>query len=159
MSATHEQALQSRTSRPVLPRIRQGDTTSFQIDGDTFYLTANACEDGSLGEVFAKFGTDGSTVTGLLDAISTLISLAIQHGVPAETIIQKLVNTRYEPMGMTDDAEIPEASSVMDYVCRRLALDFLHPETRARLGIFPAAEESATENSQPSIPLRRIWPG
>jgi ribonucleoside-diphosphate reductase alpha chain len=122
---------------------------SFEINGAKFYLTANACEDGRLGEVHAKFGKDGSTISGLLDAISTLISLAIQHGVPAEKIIGELANTRYEPMGMTDDADIPEASSVMDYISRRLALDYLHPETRAQLGIFSAAERAP---ARPALP-------
>ena len=152
MTVTSEPANQPRAGRERMRRIRRGETTSFEIGGAEFYLTANPYEDGRLGEIFAKFGKEGSTIAGLMDAISILVSLAVQHGVPLETIIGKLTNTRYEPMGMTDDPDIPEASSVMDYVCRRLALDFLPPDKRAQLGVFSADEEARALISGESLP-------
>jgi ribonucleoside-diphosphate reductase alpha chain len=125
-----------------MPRCRSGQTTSFTIGGAEFYLTGNPQEDGSLGEVFAKFGKEGSTLSGLMDAVSILASVGLQYGVPLDIMVEKLTSTRYEPMGMTDDPDIPEASSVMDYVFRRLAFDFMSPEDRAKLGIYTLDEKA-----------------
>jgi hypothetical protein len=134
--------------RLPMARVRMGDTRSFEVDGAEFSLTANASLDGRLGEVFVKFGQDGSTVAGLLDAVSILLSLAVQAGVPLETVVEKLMNTRYEPMGRTDDPEIPAASSIVDYLARRLALDFLSPESRSALGITSATDD-ADQDAEP----------
>ena len=106
-------------------------------------MTAGMYEDGSLGEVFLKLGKQGSTLAGVMDAFSIGISLALQHGVPLETYIQKFTNMRFEPAGMTDDPDIRIAQSVMDYIFRRLALDHLPVEKRANLGIFSAEERAA----------------
>ena len=139
-----------------MPRYRCGHTTSFVLGGAEFYLTGNAREDGRLGEVFAKFDREGSTLAGLMDAISILASIGLQHGVPLDVIVEKLTNTRYEPMGMTDDPEIPQASSIMDYIARRLALDFMSFEDRRKLGIFTPDEQARmlTENGRisPDLP-------
>ncbi|MCS7484686.1 hypothetical protein ACFFQW_49155 [Umezawaea endophytica] len=129
--------------RHRMPRCRSGQTTSFTIGGAEFYLTGNPQKDGSLGEVFAKFAKEGSTLSGLMDAVSILASVGLQYGVPLEIMVEKLTSTRYEPMGMTDDPEIPEASSVMDYVFRRLAFDFMSPEDRRKLGIFTIDERAS----------------
>ena len=107
-------------------------------------MTAGMYEDGSLGEVFLKLGKQGSTLAGVMDAFSIGISIALQHGVPLETYIQKFTNMRFEPAGMTDDPDIRMAQSVMDYIFRRLALDYLPYETRSELGIFTAEERAAT---------------
>jgi ribonucleoside-diphosphate reductase alpha chain len=128
--------------RERMPRTRSGQTTSFTIGGAGFYVTGNARDDGRLGEVFAKFGKEGSTLAGLMDAISILASIGLQYGVPLDIMVEKLVNTRYEPMGMTDDPEIPEASSVMDYVVRRLAFDFMPAEDRIKLGVLTPEEQA-----------------
>ncbi|HYO35261.1 MAG TPA: vitamin B12-dependent ribonucleotide reductase, partial [Geodermatophilus sp.] len=104
---------------------------------------AGMYEDGSLGEVFLKLGKQGSTLAGVMDAFSIGISIALQHGVPLETYIQKFTNMRFEPAGMTDDPDIRIAQSVMDYIFRRLALDHLPVDTRATLGIFTAEERAA----------------
>ena len=77
-----------------------------------------------------------------MDAFSIMLSLALQYGVPPEVIVSKLVGMRFEPMGMTDDEDIPEASSVMDWIARRIALDHLSPELRATLGIYSLDEEA-----------------
>ncbi|CCH89678.1 Vitamin B12-dependent ribonucleotide reductase [Modestobacter italicus] len=129
--------------RKRLPKKRTSVTTSFSVAGAEGYMTAGMYEDGSLGEVFLKLGKQGSTLAGVMDAFSIGISLALQHGVPLETYIQKFTNMRFEPAGMTDDPDIRIAQSVMDYIFRRLALDHLPVETRAGLGILNAEERAA----------------
>jgi len=133
----------SHPVRKRLPKKRTSVTTSFSVAGAEGYMTAGMYEDGSLGEVFLKLGKQGSTLAGVMDAFSIGISLALQHGVPLETYIQKFTNMRFEPAGMTDDPDIRLAQSVMDYIFRRLALDHLPVEKRAGLGIFTAEERAA----------------
>jgi ribonucleoside-diphosphate reductase alpha chain len=105
-------------------------------------MTAGAYEDGALGEVFLKLGKQGSTLAGVMDAFSIAVSIGLQYGVPLETYVQKFTNLRFEPAGMTDDADIRMAQSMMDYIFRRLALDYLPADERAALGIFSAAERA-----------------
>jgi ribonucleoside-diphosphate reductase alpha chain len=141
-----EAAAPAALSHPVrkrLPKKRTSVTTSFSVAGAEGYMTAGMYEDGSLGEVFLKLGKQGSTLAGVMDAFSIGISIALQHGVPLETYIQKFTNMRFEPAGMTDDPDIRIAQSVMDYIFRRLALDHLPVEKRAGLGIFTAEERAA----------------
>jgi len=133
----------SHPVRKRLPKKRTSVTTSFSVAGAEGYMTAGMYEDGSLGEVFLKLGKQGSTLAGVMDAFSIALSIALQHGVPLETYIQKFTNMRFEPAGMTDDPDIRIAQSVMDYIFRRLALDHLPVETRATLGIFTAEERAA----------------
>jgi ribonucleoside-diphosphate reductase alpha chain len=134
----------TRPVRKRLPKSRTGRTISFSIAGAEGYMTANAYDDGTLGEVFIKMSKQGSTLAGVMDAFSVSISIALQYGVPLETYVAKFTNMRFDPAGMTDDADIRIAQSVMDYLFRRLALDFLPYETRAELGIFTAEERAAT---------------
>jgi ribonucleoside-diphosphate reductase alpha chain len=129
--------------RKRLPKKRTSLTTSFSVAGAEGYMTAGMYEDGSLGEVFLKLGKQGSTLAGVMDAFSIGISIALQHGVPLETYIQKFTNMRFEPAGMTDDPDIRIAQSVMDYIFRRLAMDHLPVDKRASLGIFTAEERAA----------------
>lgn len=133
----------ANSSRRRLPRTRSGGTTSFQVAGTEFFVTANGHTDGTLGEVFAKFGKEGSTTAGLMDLLSIAISLGLQHGVPPETYVAKFKGMRFEPMGMTDDPDIPDVSSVGDYLARRIALDWLPLGTRKTLGILTTEEEAA----------------
>ena len=106
-------------------------------------MTAGAYEDGDLGEVFLKLGKQGSTLAGVMDAFSISISIALQYGVPLEAFVSKFVNMRFEPAGMTDDKDIRMAQSMMDYIFRRLALDYLPIDKREALGIFTAEERAA----------------
>lgn len=129
--------------RRRMPSKRRGTTTSFQVGGTEFFLTANDHGDGTLGEVFAKFGKDGSTTAGLMDLLSIAISLGLQHGVPLETFVAKFAGMRFEPMGMTDDPDIPTATSVGDYLARRLAADWLDHNARRDLDVLTPAEEAA----------------
>jgi ribonucleoside-diphosphate reductase alpha chain len=107
-------------------------------------MTSGSYPDDGLGEVFLKLGKQGSTLAGVMDAFSIAISIALQYGVPLETYVQKFTNMRFEPAGMTDDPDIRMAQSVMDYIFRRLALDYLPYEKREELGIFTAEERAAT---------------
>jgi ribonucleoside-diphosphate reductase alpha chain len=134
----------TRPVRKRLPKSRMGQTVSFSIAGAEGYMTANAYEDGTLGEVFIKMSKQGSTLAGVMDAFSVSISIALQYGVPLETYVAKFTNMRFDPAGMTDDADIRIAQSVMDYLFRRLALDFLPYDKRSELGIFTAEERAAT---------------
>lgn len=110
--------------RRRMPRRRRGHTTSFTVGDADFYLTANPNEDGSLGEIFIKFGKQGSTLGSLLDAVSISVSIGLQSGVPLRTFVSKYVDMRFEPFGVTDDPDLTTVTSVLDYVFRRLALDF-----------------------------------
>jgi ribonucleoside-diphosphate reductase alpha chain len=125
--------------------MRQGTTTSFQVAGTEFFVTANGQADGTLGEVFAKFGKEGSTTAGLMDLLSIAISLGLQHGVPTETYVSKFKDMRFEPMGMTDDPQIPDVSSVGDYLARRIALDWLPFDVRKTLGVLTSDEEASLD--------------
>ena len=105
-------------------------------------MTAGSYPDDGLGEVFLKLGKQGSTLAGVMDAFSIAISIALQHGVPLETYVAKFTNMRFEPAGMTDDPDIRMAQSIVDYIFRRLALDYLPFETRAAMGIHTAEERA-----------------
>jgi ribonucleoside-diphosphate reductase alpha chain len=136
----------SREVRPVrrrLPRQRPASVTRFSVAGAEGYMTVSKYPDDGVGEVFLKLGKQGSTLAGVMDAFSMAISISLQYGVPLEKWVEKFTNMRFEPAGVTDDPDIRIASSVMDYVFRRLALDHLPYETRAELSILSAAERAA----------------
>ncbi len=133
----------SHPTRKRLPKTRNSRTTSFAVGGAEGYLTAGTYDDGELGEVFLKLGKQGSTLAGVMDAFSVAISIALQYGVPLEAFVSKFVNMRFEPAGMTDDKDIRMAQSMMDYIFRRLALDYLPYEKREALSIFTADERTA----------------
>jgi ribonucleoside-diphosphate reductase alpha chain len=131
--------------RPVrrrLPKSRPSRTTSFSVGGAEGYMTAGSYPDDGLGEVFLKLGKQGSTLAGVMDAFSIAVSIALQYGVPLEQYVSKFTNMRFEPAGMTDDPDIRMANSVIDYIFRRLALDYLDVETRTSLGISTAQERA-----------------
>ncbi|MCW2678891.1 MAG: ribonucleoside-diphosphate reductase, adenosylcobalamin-dependent, partial [Frankiales bacterium] len=134
----------TRPVRKRLPKKRRSQTISFAVAGAEGYLTAGEYEDGSLGEVFIKMSKQGSTLAGVMDAFSVSISIGLQYGVPLEAFVSKYINMRFDPAGMTDDADIRIAQSVMDYLFRRLALDYLPVDKRSELGIFSAEERAAT---------------
>jgi ribonucleoside-diphosphate reductase alpha chain len=142
-----ESAAPARATRKRLPKSRPSRTTSFNVGGAEGYMTAGAYDDGALGEVFLKLGKQGSTLAGVMDAFSIAVSIGLQYGVPLETYVQKFTNLRFEPAGMTDDADIRMAQSMMDYIFRRLALDYLPADERAALGIFSAAERARALDS------------
>jgi ribonucleoside-diphosphate reductase alpha chain len=143
---TETATVASGMSHPVrkrLPKSRPSSTTSFTVGGAEGYLTAGSYPDGGLGEVFLKLGKQGSTLAGVMDAFSIAVSIGLQYGVPLESYVKKFTNVSFEPAGLTDDKDIRMAKSLMDYIFRRLALDYLPYETRAAIGIHSTDERTA----------------
>jgi len=126
--------------RKRLPKSRVSRTTSFTVGGAEGYMTSGAHDDGELGEIFLKLGKQGSTLAGVMDAFSIAVSIGLQYGVPLETYVSKFTNLRFEPAGLTDDPDVRMSQSIMDYIFRRLALDYLPFEQREGMGIFSADE-------------------
>ncbi|PPS88383.1 TSCPD domain-containing protein, partial [Thermobifida fusca] len=143
-----EKVVEYRPVRKRLPKKRPSTTVSFTVGGAEGYLTASSYPDDGLGEVFLKMSKQGSTLAGVMDAFSVAISIGLQYGVPLETYVAKFTNMRFEPAGMTDDPDIRMATSVMDYIFRRLALDHLPYEKRASLGILTAEERAMEANGE-----------
>jgi ribonucleoside-diphosphate reductase alpha chain len=140
--------------RKRLPKSRPATTTSFAVGGAEGYMTAGAYADGALGEVFLKLGKQGSTLAGVMDAFSIAVSIGLQYGVPLETFVEKFTNLRFEPAGMTDDADIRMAQSMMDYIFRRLALDYMPFEQRSAMGLYTSAErQAALDNGGEYAPI------
>ncbi|MFZ1410924.1 MAG: vitamin B12-dependent ribonucleotide reductase [Micropruina sp.] len=137
-----EVRVEYRARRKRLPKSRVSRTTSFAVAGAEGYMTSGMYEDGSLGELFLKLGKQGSTLAGVMDAFSIAVSIGLQYGVPLESFAQKFTNLKFEPAGMTDDPDVRMAQSIMDYIFRRLALDYLSFDERAELGIYTASERA-----------------
>ncbi|MFJ9418654.1 vitamin B12-dependent ribonucleotide reductase [Streptomyces sp. NPDC101227] len=137
-----KKVVEYRPVRKRLPKGRPGITTSFTVGGAEGYMTANSYPDDGLGEVFLKMSKQGSTLAGMMDAFSIAVSVGLQYGVPLETYVSKFTNMRFEPAGMTDDPDVRMAQSIVDYIFRRLALDFLPFETRSALGIHSVEERT-----------------
>jgi ribonucleoside-diphosphate reductase alpha chain len=132
--------------RERLPRRRVSSTFAFRVADCEGYVTVGEYEDGRPGEVFIKVAKQGSTLAGIMDAFSISISLGLQHGVPLATYVRKYQNMKFEPSGMTDDADLRIATSLVDYIFRRLALDHLSPLEREEIGVL-----STSERIQPTL--------
>jgi len=137
-----EKVIEYRPVRKRLPKRRPSQTISFSVGGAEGYLTAGSYPDDGLGELFLKFGKQGSTLAGVMDAFSIAVSIGLQYGVPLETFVEKFTNLRFEPAGLTDDPDVRMAQSIMDYVFRRLALDYMDFDTRSFMGIHTADERA-----------------
>ena len=122
-------AAAQRPQRRKLPDERQAITHKFSVNGHEGYITVGLYEDGLPGEIFLVMAKEGSTISGLMDAYATAISIALQYGVPLQTLVDKFSHMRFEPSGFTNNPEIPIAKSVMDYIFRWLASKF---SSRAR---------------------------
>ena len=133
--------------RERLSRRRKSSTFAFRVADCEGYVTVGEYDDGRPGEVFMKVSKQGSTLAGIMDAFSISVSLGLQHGVPLATYVRKYTNMRFEPAGITDDPDIRIATSLIDYIFRRLALDYLGREEREDLGVL-----STSERSQPTLP-------
>jgi ribonucleoside-diphosphate reductase alpha chain len=146
--------------RQKLPRSRRGRTFEFRVADCKGFATIGEYETGQPGEIFLTVSKQGSTLSGIMDAFAKSISYGLQYGVPLRAFVEAFTNMRFEPAGMTDDPDIRFASSIMDYLFRRLALEYLSYDERAELGIFsvderlqptlPGVEESITATSQGS---------
>ncbi|HEX3618644.1 MAG TPA: vitamin B12-dependent ribonucleotide reductase, partial [Solirubrobacteraceae bacterium] len=151
--------------RNRMPRERESITHKFSVGGHEGYITAGKYEDGSVGEIFlTDIGKEGSTMRGMMNAFATSISIALQYGVPLETLVRKFSYMRFEPEGMTTNPEIPFAKSMPDYIMRWLASRFLDADTQEDLGILTpavrarkAAEDAMTSHSSDtSVPAADI---
>jgi ribonucleoside-diphosphate reductase alpha chain len=144
--------------RQKLPRTRSGRTFEFRVADCKGFATIGEYANGQPGEIFLTVSKQGSTLSGIMDAFAKSISYGLQYGVPLRAFVEAFTNMRFEPAGMTDDPDIRFATSIMDYLFRRLALEYLTYEERSELGIFsvderlqptlPGVEESVTETSQ-----------
>ncbi|NCZ92680.1 MAG: vitamin B12-dependent ribonucleotide reductase [Actinobacteria bacterium] len=144
--------------RQKLPRSRRGRTFEFRVADCKGFATIGEYEDGRPGEVFLTVSKQGSTLAGIMDAFAKSISYGLQYGVPLRAFVEAFINTRFEPAGMTDDSDIRMASSIVDYLFRRLAVEYLSADERAELGIYtreerlqptlPGVEESITQTTQ-----------
>jgi ribonucleoside-diphosphate reductase alpha chain len=135
-----------RPVRKRLPASRPARTVSFRVGESEGYITAGEYPDDGIGEIFLKASKQGSTLSGVMDAFAIAVSLGLQYGVPLEAFVEKFINMRFEPSGITNDPDIRFAASLMDYIFRRLALEYLPAEARERLGVKSVAErkEEAT---------------
>src|SRR5207248_723092 len=131
----------------------------FSIGGHEGYITAGMYEDGTVGEIFlTDIGKEGSTLRGMMNSFATAISIALQYGVPLETLVRKFSYMRFEPEGMTSNPEIPFAKSMPDYIMRWLASRFLDVELQEELGILTpevrarkAAQDAASSHSSDTV--------
>jgi ribonucleoside-diphosphate reductase alpha chain len=136
-----------RAVRRKLPDERQAITHKFKINEHEGYLTVGLYEDGQPGEIFLVMAKEGSTISGLMDSFATSISIALQYGVPLQTLVNKFSHTRFEPSGFTKNPEIPIAKSITDYIFRWLASKFLNREQKEAAGVILRDEPMA------SVPL------
>ena len=138
--------------RKRMPRERQSITHKFSIGGHEGYITAGMYEDGTVGEIFlTDIGKEGSTLRGMMNSFATAISIALQYGVPLETLVRKFSYMRFEPEGITGNPEIPFAKSMPDYIMRWLASRFLDTDAQEELGILTPevrARKAAQEAAQ-----------
>jgi len=133
--------------RQKLPRTRSSKTFEFRVADCKGFATIGEYENGQPGEIFLTVSKQGSTMAGIMDAFAKSISYGLQYGVPLRGYVEAFVNMKFEPAGMTDDPDVRFAGSIMDYLFRRLALEYLSYDERAELGIFTIAERT-----QPTLP-------
>jgi ribonucleoside-diphosphate reductase alpha chain len=149
--------------RKRMPRERQSITHKFSIGGHEGYITAGMYEDGAVGEIFlTDIGKEGSTLRGMMNSFATAISIALQYGVPLETLVQKFSYMRFEPEGITGNPEIPFAKSMPDYIMRWLASRFLDTDAQEELGILTPevrARKAVQEAAQSVVSSDTAGPG
>ena len=133
--------------RQKMPRTRRGRTFEFRVADCKGFATIGEYDDGQPGEIFLTVSKQGSTMAGVMDAFAKSVSYGLQYGVPLRAFVEAFTNMRFEPAGMTDDPDIRFASSIMDYLFRRLAIEYMTYDERAELGIF-----SVDERLQPTLP-------
>ncbi len=134
--------------RRKLPDERVAFTHKFSVEGQEGYVTVGLYEDGTPGELFITMAKEGSTLSGVMDAFATAISLTLQYGVPLEFLVNKFSHVRFEPSGWTNNPQIPYAKSIIDYIFRWLASKFLTPEQQAAVGVQPLPQDEL-----PTLPL------
>ncbi len=133
--------------RRRLPRRRRSRTFSFRVTDCHGYLTVGEYDDGRPGEIFLTVAKQGSTLAGIMDAFAISVSHGLQYGVPLRSYVEAFTNMRFEPAGLTDDPELRIAASIVDYIFRRLALEYLPLGERSELGVL-----STDERTDPPLP-------
>jgi ribonucleoside-diphosphate reductase alpha chain len=146
-----QQELFSRRQREKMPTERASVTHKFSVGGHEGYITVGMYEDGRPGEIFIKMSKEGSTLSGVMDGLALTISLGLQYGVPLKVFVDKLVNTRFEPSGITANANIRFASSVLDYIARWLGGRFISPDYLKLTGEQIAASAAPTSSNSAMI--------
>ncbi len=141
------ESLPRKPIRERLPRTRRSRTLEFRVADCKGFVTVGEYDDGRPGELFIRVSKQGSTLAGIMDAFAISVSHGLQYGVPLDAFVSAFVGMRFEPSGMTDDPEVRIASSLIDYLFRRLALEYLSADTRSDLGIL-----SVSERLQPTLP-------
>ncbi len=157
-------AVDNRPRRRKLPDERRAITHKFSINEHEGYLTVGLYEDGQPGEIFLVMAKEGSTISGLMDALATSVSIALQYGVPLKTLVDKFTHTRFEPSGFTKNPEIPIAKSITDYIFRYLASKFLNAEQKQQAGVvmrdeplLPAVEaKPAAARPEPMVEQAKV---
>ena len=143
--------------RRKLPKTRPSQTISFRVGEAKGYITTGEYPGDGVGELFVKLGKQGSTLSGLLDAFAISMSIGLQYGVPLEAYVSKFMNMRFEPAGMTDDDEVRFATSIVDFLARKVALEYLPYDKREALGIYSIDERTRMVDEgygdvQPAVP-------
>ncbi len=133
--------------RNRLPRSRQSRTFSFRVTDCHGFMTVGEYDDGRPGEIFLTVAKQGSTLAGIMDAFAISVSHGLQYGVPLRSYVEAFTNMRFEPAGLTDDPELRIATSIVDYIFRRLALEYLSFDERTELGVL-----SVDERTDPPLP-------
>jgi ribonucleoside-diphosphate reductase alpha chain len=148
-----QRELFARAQREKMPYERASITHKFSVSGHEGYITVGMYDDGRPGEVFIKMAKEGSTLSGIMDGLALTISLGLQYGVPLKVFVDKLLNTRFEPSGITANPNIRFVSSVLDYIARWLGGRFISSDyLKLNLGA------SHTEASGPAVPAPAIFP-
>jgi ribonucleoside-diphosphate reductase alpha chain len=138
--------------RRKLPDERESITHKFSIGGHEGYITVGKYEDGAPGEIFITMAKEGSTISGLMDSFATMTSMALQHGVPLQLLVDKFTHLRFEPSGFTKNPEIPMAKSIMDYIFKWLAIKFLSRDSQEHAGVILRDDLPVSSSQSPSLP-------
>jgi ribonucleoside-diphosphate reductase alpha chain len=128
-----------------MPRVRKSRTYSFTVSDARGYVTVGEYDDGTPGEIFLRIAKQGSTLSGIMDAFAISVSLGLQYGVPLKTMIRSFLNTNFAPSGITDDHDIKTTTSIIDYIFRRLALDYLSFDDQLELGLATYSQDVLVE--------------
>ncbi|MGH8009397.1 MAG: vitamin B12-dependent ribonucleotide reductase, partial [Candidatus Binatia bacterium] len=147
-------AAEAAPLRRHLPMDRQAICHKFEIAGHEGYIHVGFYEDGTAGEIFIKMAKEGSTISGLMDTLATLTSLALQYGVPLEALVSKFGHVRFEPSGFTKNPDIPYAKSLTDYIFRFLGSRFLSTEQKYEAGLVESDEQRRVADESQTSPRR-----
>jgi ribonucleoside-diphosphate reductase alpha chain len=161
-ASPEQQELFARARRYKLPNERDSITHKFSVGGHEGYLTVGKYKDGSPGEIFIKMAKEGSTLSGIMDAFALSVSIALQYGVPLRALVDKFVNSRFEPAGYTGNPEIRYAKSVVDYIGRWLGGKFISPDyldhdgAAEAEGLAPTSQAAQVSSAPPKAPVASI---